>query len=342
MCVLALRFALLSILIGAAVSAAQPPQRHAVSHHCIGPIAAASLDSFAVSAKLAAMFEAEDFGNLDAALSCLLTSPVKLQSGHTGASAAYGFFRRQMPAPGLKDVDASRVASWSSSRPNSLFAEFATLRLRYASAWRVRGGKVAAQVPEQNMRQFVSGIESTRRALLAASGQLKQTVLWHQLWLATVQDGPQGQQGQQAWNQAFAEGVKKWPESFDFYEAAISRTTPRWGGTWLEADLFAEKWAAATAKTEGDSLYARLYLHLFWHGTDPLSVRAQWPRMKRSLADLVKRYPTALHINLAASLACLHSDRPAYTEFVSEIPALVPNAWFDGTDFDSCELRLSR
>jgi hypothetical protein len=339
MCSLALRLALLSILIGAGVSAAQPNQRHTVSHHCIGPIAAASLDSFEVSEKLVAMFEAEDFGNLDAALSCLLTSPVKLQSGHSGASAAYGFFRQQMPAPGLKAIDASRVASWSSSRPNSLFAEFATLRLQYASAWRVRGGKAAAQVPEQNMRQFVSGIESTRRALLAASGQLKQTVLWHQLWLATVQDGPQSQQ---EWSHAFIEGIKKWPEFFDFYEAAISRTIPRWGGTWLETDLFAEKWAAATAKTEGDSLYARLYLHLFWYGTDPLSVRANWPRMKRSLADLVKRYPTALHINLAASLACLHSDRGAYKEFMSEIPALMPNAWFDGADFHSCELRLSR
>jgi hypothetical protein len=338
-----IRIAVLSLLIlapsGAGATEPPPAQRFSVSHACVGQIAAVSLDHFAVSAKLMDLFDAEKFDALDAALSCLLASTTRLQSGHTGASAAYTFYRRTLPAPGLGEVEAGRVSRWKAKHPESIFAEFALLRLAYASAWRIRGGNYASQTPEENMRRFTAAIGSTARAIQAASPRLKQTVLWQQLHLAAVQDAlPTPSK----WQSAFEAGVRKWPDFYDFYEAAASRKTPRWGGSWKEVDSFAETWSTARAAADGDSLYARLYLHLYWHGIDPRLSQTNWPRLRASLSELLRRYPTALHINAALSLACLNSDQNAYKTFLQGIPAFMPRAWFEGTDVDSCTTRLAR
>jgi hypothetical protein len=310
-----------------------------VTHPCLGSLEAVSLDDYAVSEKLAEHFVAERFEVLENAITCLLASKERLQSGHTGASAVYYFYRSQMPAPGLKPEQAPRVSRWLASRPQSIYAEFAALRLAYSSAWQTRGGNVVREVAAANMVQFQQGILKTLRQLDAATPEVKRTPLWHQLKFATLLDGENT--GQLA-EKAFDAGVREWPDFYDFYEAAISRRTPAWGGSWREVDEFAGSWARARQSTEGDSLYARLYLHLFWFGTNPKQTLVAWPRLRSSLEDLTARYPTVKYTNLAASLACLYSDRQAYVQFLKRTPGLAPSIWLDGTGFGQCEAKLAR
>jgi hypothetical protein len=244
-----------------------------------------------------------------------------------------------MPAPGARYEERSTVDRWRKARPGSLFVEFAALRLRYALAWTARSGKFASEVPADSWRQFHDGIAATARELQLASPQLKETPLWQQLWFVTLQDRPDSA-AEAA--KAFADGAQRWPTFYDLYEAAFARTTPNWRGSWAQADAFADKWSRALKQTEGDSLYARLYLHLAWNGTDPRRTGVSWPRLLSSLDDLVKRYPTSFHINLAASLACLHADRDAFARAMSVIPAISPNAWLFDTDFERCQSQLAK
>jgi hypothetical protein len=322
-------------MLGSANSAEPTP----ISHPCTGPLPDPSLDNFAVYRQLKTLYESERFESLETTMSCLMRSSTRLQSGHSGPGAVYAFYRLQMPTPGARIEEAARVDRWRKEKPKSLFSEFADLRLRYALAWTARGGNYAADVAAERWRQFLVGIADAERGLRMASPRLKETQLWQQLWLVTLQDRPDSARSAA---EAFSEGVRKWPHFYDFYEAAFARTTPSWRGSWVQADEFAEKWSRALEESEGDSLYARLYLHLVWHGTDPRKTNASWPRLRTSLEDLVKRYPTALHINLAASLACLYSDREAFNRTMSVIPAIMPSVWLFGTAFDRCQSQLAR
>lgn len=330
---------LTALLFSLAVSSASSnsAQPHQNGHVCTGPAREASLDSFTVYKQLNTLYEGEQFDQLELAMACLMTTNERLQSGHSGANAVYAFYRILMPAPGVRHDEPDRVERWRKAKPQSLFAEFATLRLRYALAWSARSDRFASGVSPQAWRLFYEGLSVTERQLQRASPRLKQTPLWQQLLFATLQDQRDSAAAAEA---AFAEGIRKWPGFYDFYEAGISRTTPHWNGSWAKTEEFADRWSRSLAETEGDSLYARLYLHLAWRGTNPRITNVSWPRLRLSLIELVRRYPTAMHINLAASLACLYSDKEAYSKVIADIPVFITNVWLFGTDFRSCSSQL--
>lgn len=315
-----------------------PTQSGQISHPCTGPSRDVSLDSFAIYKQLNTLYEGAQFDQLEMAMTCLMTTTERLKSGHSGANAVYAFYRIRMPAPGVRHDEPDRVNRWRKAKPQSLFAEFASLRLNYALAWSARSSGFAAEVSPRAWHVFYEGLSATERALKKASPSVKQTPLWQQLLFATLQDQPDSRGSAEA---VFAEGVRKWPGFYDLYEAGISRTTPYWNGSWARTEEFADRWSRSLADTEGDSLYARLYLHLaWWNGIDPRTTHASWPRLRLSLIELVERYPTAMHINLAASLACLYSDQEAYRKVIKGIPAFMTDVWLFDTDFRSCTKRL--
>ena len=318
---------------------ASPPANAQAAHPCLGDLTSVSQDEHAVAKGLARLYLADRFNELDQSMACLLASKPRLQSGHTAASGVYEFYRSQMPAPGLNPDQAGRVARWTRAQPGSIYAEFATLRLAYAGSWERRGGEAARQTPRNDMSSFVAGMQGTARALQAASPAMRQTVLWHQLRLATLLDTPNSRG---AATDAFAEGVRQWPDFFEFYSAYLSRLTPRWGGSWAEVDRFARQWSGARAATDGKSFYARLYLQLFWSGFEPDQARVDWPTLRESLLDLGDRFPTVWNTNLGASLACLKNDREVFSRLVGAMPGYAPGIWFDGTDLDRCGARFPR
>jgi hypothetical protein len=55
-------------------------------------------DSAATVGYLQTLYQAERFGELDQAISCLMQSNQRFKSGQLGSSIVYWFFKRQMPA----------------------------------------------------------------------------------------------------------------------------------------------------------------------------------------------------------------------------------------------------
>src|SRR5882672_40487 len=285
------------------------------------------------------LYRAGNFSQLDETLSCLTRSPERFQSGKSGASAVYWLFRREMPAPGVNPSVSSHLLKWKQERPQSVFVHFAELRLRYAMAWNSRGSDFARKVPAEGWRLFNEGLAETERAVLAAPAELRDTPILQNLLLAIVQDMSESKTSPRA---VLEEGVQRWPEYYDFYEVALTRLVPKWGGSWDAVDAFIVHWSKRLAMTEGDSMYARLYMSVISAGANPSETRISWPRMKSSLEELVGRYPDTAYKNLAASYACRYRDVTYLKTALQRIRAeqLDPSAWLQGTDPETC-LRMA-
>ena len=285
--------------------------------------------------RLRQLYRASNFSQLDETLSCLMRSPERFQSGKTGASAVYWLFRREMPAPGVNPSTLSHLMKWKAQHPQSVFVSFAELRLRYATAWNARGSDVARNVPTEGWRLFNEGLAQTEQAILIAPDELKNSPILQNLHLAVVQDMAESKTSPRA---AFEEGVRRWPDYYDFYEVALTRLVPKWGGSWDAVDAFIVHWNKRLAKTEGNSMYARLYMSVISAGANPGETRISWPQLKSSLEELVSRYPDATHKNLAASYACSYQDVAYLKSAVQRIRAeqFTPSVWLRGTDPETC------
>lgn len=285
--------------------------------------------------RLRQLYRESNFSQLEETLTCLMRSPQRFQSGKTGASAVYWLFRREMPAPGVDPSALSHLSKWKEQQPQSVFVRFAELRLRYAMAWNDRGSDFARNVPAEGWRLFNEKLAQTEQAILAAPAQLKNSPILQNLHLAVVQDMSESKTSPRA---VFEEGVRRWPDYYDFYEVALTRLVPKWGGSWDAVDAFIAHWNKHLAKTEGNSMYARLYMSVISTGANPGETRISWPQLKSSLEELVSRYPDATHKNLAASYACGYQDVAYLKSALQRIrkEQLNPSVWLQGTDPETC------
>ena len=89
-------------------------------------------------------------------------------------------------------------------------------------------------------------------------------------------------------------------------------------------------------------MYARLYLSVLIGRVRPSETMLQWPRMKRSLDELVPRYPGAVDGNVVASLGCSYADAEYFKTALQKLEAspATSSGWLAGTDPATCKARL--
>lgn len=290
--------------------------------------------------QLRSLFQKDDFARLEEALTCLMESKQRFQSGKPGASAVYWLFRNEMHAPGPINAAAAHVGRWQHELPNSIFAEFGDLRIRYVVAWNSRGNGYARDVTLNGMEGFQQGLHNLEVLLLQTSSPLKNTPIWHNLLLAVAQDSGSATSPPAM---VFQDAVQRSPGYYDFYEVRLSRLVPRWGGSWESVDKFIKHWSAERNASEGKSMYARLYTSVIVAGADTSETLIDWSRMKPSLEDLVARYPTRSHKNLAASFACRFGDKVYLKMALGRLKErdLDTRGWLPGMDQDRCEQWLA-
>lgn len=263
------------------------------------------------------LYQRESFEQLDTALDCLMRRPRPFASGHSGSAVVYHFYRRQMSGPRVTPADIARVGRWGQRQPVSMFAEMAALRLRYAFAWKARGGAYASKVQQDNWKTFHQGLLDTEQALYRASPELRDTPIWHQLLLAVAGDTRTVNTDM---DKVFEQGVKRWPTYYDFHEVRLSRLVPRWGGSWETVDRFILHFAGQRPEAERDAVYARLYASVMQGASHPAETRLDWPRMKRGLEFLVAHHADPTHATLAASFACAYRDADYLRVTLARIP----------------------
>ena len=252
----------------------------------------------------------ERFRAMDEAMACLSGSTRAFAGGESASSAIYTSFRSQPFPLGTPNQQAARTVKWT-SETGSIFAEFSALRQLYDAAWAVRGHEYAQGTAGNRMDAFSIGLAELETRMLAASPKLRDTAIWHRLLLAVSLEGSRPKSDP---HQVFAESIRRWPEAYEFQQVMLAKLVPRWGGSWPAVDAFVKQWASRATPSQGESLYARLYVSVLQLGYDPGDTLLDSRRMASSLRDWKRRYPSSDTYNVVASAACAIGDKQLFRE----------------------------
>lgn len=290
---------------------------------------------------LRAMYQEDRFIDLDRSIGCLMDARETFDSGEMGANAVYRFFVAEMPAPGVDADDADRISKWQKAIPSSSHAEFASLRMMYGEAWNSRGDRYASGTSQVQFRDFNLKLQQTATAILSLEESKLDTPTAQNLLLAVALDSPSSKIDVAA---VVNSGVEKWPRYYEFYEIILSRTVPKWGGSWEAVDQYIRYWSESRKALEGNSLYSRLYYFVHSQGYKNKETLVDWPTMKSSLQDLVLKYPVAKHRNIAAAYACIYGDMQLYFENTHTnimLNTQIADGWLYGLSQDECDEHYS-
>jgi hypothetical protein len=284
--------------------------------------------------RITTLYQIQKFEILDRAMDEAIRSERKFADGTGPAEAVYWAFRQMMSAPGVPPNHKDVIAKWKAAVPGSPFAAFAEARFAYASAWNIRGNQYAGSVSKESWELFHIGLREAEQLLLDAPQRLKDTPLWHQLMLAIVIDLPDPRTSREA---ILEEATKRWPRYFEFYRLALTRMTPKWGGSWKLVDGSISGWSDRVAATEKQSLYARLYIFMLSQDTAD-EMAFDWEKLKASFEDLIALYPSHYYKNFYASFACFARDKPAFGQAMKRISAeeMSDASWLPGHSYKAC------
>lgn len=281
----------------------------------------------------------KSFGLLEQALKDLSGSDKNFLTGEPLSSTPYFAFHQIFKGPGAGEHERMQLAQWKAAFPNSHFVALAEAAYQYADAWNARGGGYAGTVSPESWKLFDSRLRAAQKLLDSAPAAAKKTPLWHGLALGIALDS----RNKNRVAPVFKAAVTQWPRQFEFYTHAVSRSTPKWGGSWEIVEAFIDHWSKQQQATEGLSMYARLYISLA--GTAlPSDTKMKWERMRASLEDLATRYPDPAFKNYFAAYACFARDKLAYTKAMSQLPKeqLLHGIWLESHSYDVCTLWASK
>lgn len=285
--------------------------------------------------RVSSLYYSGQFALLERALQDLVSSKKRFDDGDSPAAAAYWSFRRMMPSPGADASHREILSRWHAAMPASIFVPFGEARFMYANGWNARGSGFSGSVSQESWELFHIRLKEAEQILVDAPAPLKDTPLWHNLMLAITQDTSRTKNKP---DEVFEQAVRRWPDYYDFYEVRLTRLVPRWGGSWEQVESFIQRWSTEQSKSEGHSLYARLYASLKDQGVTPDATMMDWPTMRRSFEDLTKRFPVRRFKNLYASHACFARDKAAFGAAMAKLPAydLDHQFWLSGHSYDAC------
>ena len=213
------------------------------------------------------------------------------------------------------------------SNPHTSFAIIVHAEAMRVSAWCIRGGAYASDVPSQPMQQF-SQYEQDAAALLDAG---KNDADSDPEWYAD-RERIASEMGDGATLMKISkEGITKYPLYYRTYENMMIALAPRWGGSNASTESFA-KWAMTNTQDQiGSELYARLY----WNVSNALGLKdlrkettIDWDVMVKSMESLAKKYPDPWNLESLAGLSCRSGDVPEAVKLLRmEVPAVDVASW---------------
>jgi len=86
-------------------------------------------------------------------------------------------------------------------------------------------------------------------------------------------------------------------------------------------------------------MYARLYISILNQG-EPGETSMDWARMRASLEDLTRRYPSKKFKNLRASYACFARDKNSFTRAMAQLEKadIDSQHWIPEYSYEACTL----
>jgi hypothetical protein len=133
-----------------------------------------------------------------------------------------------------------------------------------------------------------------------------------------------------------AEGIAREPGYYDLYISAMKYYLPSAHGSKEDIDRIAHLAAEKTSNRDGAGGYARVYWAYVNCGCEIWQSGVDWPLMKRSMADVVTRYPADWNIVNFAKIACQMGDGREAAKYLRKLKNDNGVAWGSDDERDQC------
>ncbi len=221
----------------------------------------------------------------------------------------------------------AKMLAWIKAYPDSPAPYIAYSNFLIDRAWHFRGNKFSGEVPLTAWRPFRQNIKLARAVLEENSEIASVDPNWYANMLTIAKD--------QGWSKRVVrallqEALAKEAYYHDTYHAVFAYLLPKWHGSAIEAEQFAQDAARITSQCEGQSLYAQVFWTAFisngelkFQPSSPTPPRSempvQWEKMSMGFEDLIQRYPNPWYFNNYAKFACLAGDKRKTQELMQKI-----------------------
>lgn len=202
------------------------------------------------------------------------------------------------------------IKLWKVSHPSSPTPAVVLAGRYYAEAWAARGSGSAGEVFDEAWKVYRSNLDKARLILLDAKPGAAVDPEWY---ARMAQVGLSLSDRKARFMAVIEEGLKREPTYYKLYNVAFAFLLPQWHGSVEESEAFARAATERARDTEGESLYARIYASHLRSGSGNASMVIQdsavdWPRMKRSVDDLLTRHAEPDLAMPLMGLACAAGD----------------------------------
>lgn len=299
-------------------------------------------DSQTTEARAKALFEAGAYQDLDKLMQENTSFETRTESGYWQLNTIYRTLFRALHG------EADDQAFWQSvdqktqafilQVPGSAAATFMRAEFFRQKAWNSRGETSAGEVPREAWALFRENMQLAEDALANNGAPFKDNPQWYVA--ALYVQGPRGARSQRFYD-LLDEGLSKFPDYQPIYLAAVTFFEKRWSGDPDLVERFARLSVELTYETQGASLYAKIYIHL-WEIYAPrinlfLHQNPDWDLMKQGMQDILERYPTEWNLQTFAHIACMKQDFPFMDSLFGQIHAEpIAAIWDDQFLFKSC------
>jgi hypothetical protein len=133
-----------------------------------------------------------------------------------------------------------------------------------------------------------------------------------------------------------AEGIMREPGYYGLYFSAIKYYLPGAHGSTKDVDRIARLAADKTRASDGAGAYARVYWAYVDCGCSIWQSAVDWPLMKRSMADVVARYPADWNVVNFARIACQMGDATEAAKYLGKLRRDNGLAWSSDDERDQC------
>ncbi len=265
-----------------------------------------------IKVRVASLWQAEQFDELDAMATTYRTSRGRTPSGVWQLSVFYSALREQVESDGRDSrvwaAQLERARRWTTRTPTSPSAHIQYAEALTRQAWHQRGDGFARSVTAEALVQFRTTLALARKHLEdnRKAAQVDPGYYASLLLMAVWQGWPKAQV-QGLLEEALSREKEFWPT----YMAVVEYHSPYWHGSAAELERFASFAAERLGEPDGDMLYARIY----WYAADRyfdgqfFGSKISCERMMRGIDRLVALNPDGWNVNYAAGFAVSCGDK---------------------------------
>ena len=205
-------------------------------------------------------------------------------------------------------------------------------------AWRERGTGYAREVTPEGQEAFRENLDMAQNELTQSAVVSKRCPHWFNV----MQEVALGQGwSTQKYDALFKEAVSREPTYYFYYFSKANFYQSRWYGSRAELQSFVDDSVARTYKSEGFTLYTRIYwsAEREFEGAMFAPGNVDWTKMKAGFEFMNERYPNSnWNMNAFAHFACLARDKTTTSRALKAIGEQIAyGAWKSADEIEHCK-----